>query len=87
MMAFFHIKTPLSFVYLFELSQSKHKSIACSLVNLGDAFPLIVGGVFFKYISTNVDTLLLIMTTAHLVALIVVTLILPESPKWLLVTG
>lgn len=60
---------------------------ACSFVNLIDALPLIVGCVYFKYISVNAETLLITMTMIYLVALGTVTLSFPESPKWLLITG
>lgn len=86
-MAFWHIKTPVSFVSLFELSQSKNKSMACSLINLVDALPLIVAGLYFKFVSKNVTILLIITSTLHLIAIIVIALVMPESPKWLLVTG
>mmetsp|Transcript_101614 Transcript_101614/g.140442 ORF Transcript_101614/g.140442 Transcript_101614/m.140442 type:complete len:165 (+) Transcript_101614:538-1032(+) len=87
LMGFFHIKTSLSFVYLFELSPQKNKMFACSFVNLIDALPLIVGCVYFQYISVEVDTLLIIMSMLYLISLSIVALFFPESPKWLLITG
>mmetsp|Transcript_7059 Transcript_7059/g.9241 ORF Transcript_7059/g.9241 Transcript_7059/m.9241 type:complete len:216 (+) Transcript_7059:3-650(+) len=86
-MSFWHIKTSVSFVYLFEISETKNKSFSCAAVNFVDSLPLIVGGVFFKYISTNVTTLLIIMSSLHLVSICIISVIMPESPKWLLVTG
>mmetsp|Transcript_24412 Transcript_24412/g.17166 ORF Transcript_24412/g.17166 Transcript_24412/m.17166 type:complete len:143 (+) Transcript_24412:91-519(+) len=87
LMGFFHIKTSLSFVYLFELSPQKNKMLACSFVNLIDALPLVLGCIYFKYISTNVNNLLIVMSSLHLLAVTIITLAFPESPKWLLITG
>lgn len=86
-MGFFHVQTSVSMAYLFELQMTKHKKQACSVVQFVDALPLIVGCAYLKWVSTNLNYLLLFWTTAHLLCLVIVAVFFPESPKWLLVNN
>ena len=78
------VKNSLCYVWLFEFMMKKHKSSACSFINLVDwAQPLIVCFYFFN-IDNEVYPIFLNYTIVGIISFLLITFLCPESPKWLL---
>jgi len=84
---FFQIKNSLSYVWLFESVPSRHKTIACTLINSFDAIPYIVICVYFDHMSSNWLPLQVFMTSLGVLAYVFILLAMPESPRWHLIKG
>lgn len=78
------IKNSACYVWLFDLVQTKHKSIVCGLINSFDCLTLFVVCFYFKYISVNWFPLFFAVTALSAVAFVVAVALSPETPKWLL---
>jgi len=72
---------------LFELTESKHKPTAITLLNVWDNITMTITCTYFMLISRDWFYLYLIMTIAGSLSYILSMFLLPESPKWLMYEG
>lgn len=80
-------KNSISYVWIFEMVESKHKSWCCSFVNSVDTLTMVVTGLYILFISKNWFALEFSMWLIGIGNLILISCFMPESPKWLLITG
>lgn len=78
------IKNSVSYVWLFDLVRQNDKPIAVGILNSWDCVTLAVTCLYFKFVSRNWFGLYFFMSVVGLVSLLILTFIIPESPKWLL---
>jgi len=77
------LKNSVSYMWLFGLLQTKHKSVCCGIMNAWDTSTLTVTTLYFMYVSKD---WLPIMLAATILATIghLIMLFMPERPIWLL---
>ena len=80
-------KNSLCFAWAFEFMLKGHKSTVCSMLNLFGYMITINCGLYFLFISRDWRPLLMTLFYISLTGYVLVTLICPESPKWLLFNG
>ena len=85
--AFGNIKNGVFYCWVFELIETRHKSISCSVVNALDSCTMIVFGLYVLFISKNWIYLELFFYSLGILAYIVILFFMPESPKWNLIHG
>ena len=71
---------------MFENVETKHKSTACGVMNCFDTITLAVTCTYFLF-HKNWFPLYLFMTVLYLFCYLLVTILLPESPRWFLIKG
>jgi len=81
------IKNAISYVWMMELVESKHKSTALAMINAFDEFSPFVFCFYIKYINKDWFPLVSAMTFISVVAFLITITLLPESPKLLLLQG
>ena len=80
-------KNSVSYVWSFELVESKYKSACCSFVNGIDTMAMVIMGFYVLFISKNWFPIEFTMWFIGVANLIILSIVMPESPKWLLMTG
>jgi len=80
-------KNSIVYTWLFESIETCHKSSALTALNMYDSSTMVLLGVYALFISRNWQGLVLTMYALTFVAFIVIYLVLPESPKYLLIHG
>mmetsp|Transcript_23226 Transcript_23226/g.28795 ORF Transcript_23226/g.28795 Transcript_23226/m.28795 type:complete len:122 (+) Transcript_23226:453-818(+) len=80
-------KNTLTFTWAFELVTKKHKSCASTCLLVLDFSVSIIAGLFFLSISREWKLLMYPFFAAGALGYIIVTLMVPESPQWLLLQG
>ena len=80
-------KNSISYVWIFEMVESKYKSWCCSFVNTVDTLTMVVTGLYILFISKNWLPLEVTMWFIGICNLTLISTLMPESPKWLLITG
>ena len=78
------LKNSISYVWLFDLVQQKDKPIAVGVLNAWDCLTISVVSFYFKFVSKYWFSLYLFMSLIGFASLMILTFIIPESPKWLL---
>lgn len=86
LMGLAQIKTGISYVWLSESVGFEYKSTAFTLINMFDGMTMAVVAIYFMWISHDWFWLCAFSTLLTYAAT-VVSLICPESPRWLLVNG
>jgi len=87
MMGFCQLKNSVSYVWLFDLVETKHKSIVCGIMNSFDNITMTVLCLYFKFVSRHWTYLFYLLETLGVLSYIVLMLCVPDSPKWLLLNG
>jgi len=87
LMGFLSAKNALTCAWTFEFVLNKHKGCTSTCIILLDLAVTIVGGVFFLFISRDWKLLMYSFFGAGALGFTAVSLLLPESPKWLLLQG
>ena len=80
-------KNSLCYTWLFEFVEQKHRSAASVSVNFLDLFACCIGGLYFLFITTEVQPLLEVYLYVGIGAYLILCFIIPESPKWFLMQG
>lgn len=80
----FHMKITLAFTHMFELIDNQNKAMCQTTVATFDAFSMGVTSLFFLYVSPSLDLLLNIYYGLGVVAIVLYIVVVPESPRWLL---
>ena len=80
-------KNSVSFVWMFELVEAKYKTKACTFINSVDTMTMVITASYILLISRNWFPLVFSVFLVSIVNYICMTLFMPESPKWLLMTG
>lgn len=77
-------KNIICYTWFYEIVESHHKSLACSLINMFDVATVGVISAYFLFVSQNWFWLFMPMTLLHTMAFIIILLFIPESPRWLI---
>lgn len=80
-------KNSVAYVWIFELIESKYKTKACTFINSVDTMTMVVMASYILLISPNWFPIELALMIIGIINYICLTLWMPESPKWLLITG
>jgi len=80
------IKISISYVWLSECTSKPYKTLAFTIINVVDSFPLSLTCLYFLYVSKNWVHLSLFFCILSYVAL-AASFLCPESPRWHLVKG
>lgn len=80
-------KNSLCYTWLFEFMLKRHKPTASTLINLTDMSTAVVTCTYFWVISKDWYTLFQGYLIAAVGSYLILTLLCPESPKWLLLQG
>jgi predicted MFS family arabinose efflux permease len=80
-------KTSIAYVWVFELVEQKHKSFCCTVVNSVDTLTMVVVCCYVLFVSPNWFPLQCTVLIIDLLNYICLVFYMPESPKWLLITG
>lgn len=81
------LKNSVSYVWMFDLLETKHKSIACGILNAFDNMTLGLTAVYYMFISRNWIYLQFFMSSVAFLCTLAVLIFVPESPKWHLIKG
>ena len=81
------IKNSLAYIWGFELTHSKHKSFASSVINLVDFSNAAVAGSFFLWVDNDWYPLYSTWVSFSVLAYLLLLCFCIESPKWLLMQG
>ena len=81
------IKNAVSYVWVFELVETKHKGTVCSVVSMFDEMTPLIFCCYIKFVNKDWFPLVAGMTFAGVVALFLAVVVVPESPKFLLING
>ena len=84
LLGFMMVKNSLVYTWTFEFLLNDHKPIGISIVNILEFGNCIIAGVYFICISRDVTPLLNFLFGTGVIGYVSVSLLLPESPKWLL---
>jgi hypothetical protein len=84
MLGFMMAKNSLCYTWTFEFLTKDHKPLGSTIVNMLEFLTCIIAGVYFLYISRDVSQLLNFFFAISLIGFAIVSLLVPESPKWLL---
>jgi phage shock protein PspC (stress-responsive transcriptional regulator) len=72
---------------MFELMETRHKSSACSVLNIINSGTMVVFGLYVLLVSRDWFPIELFMWTIGILAYIAMYFLMPESPRWLLING
>jgi hypothetical protein len=81
------LKNSVSYVWMFDLLETRHKSIACGILNAFDNMTLGLTAVYYMFISRNWIYLQFFMSSVAFLCTLAVLIFVPESPKWHLIKG
>ena len=84
LLGFMMVKNSLVYTWTFEFLLKDYKPIGSSIVNMLEFSNCIIAGVYFICISRDVTPLLNFFFGISVLGYVSVSLLLPESPKWLL---
>jgi hypothetical protein len=79
------IKNSISYVWLFELVESRHKPAACTFMNVLDTGTMVIFGFYLLFVSKDWFPLYFGAMSVTAFSLAIVIILMPESPKWLLI--
>lgn len=80
-------KNSIAFVWMFELVETKYKSACCSAINVVDTLTMVVVGFYILFVSRNWFPIEFAIFVVSLINYACMCFLMPESPKWLLITG
>jgi MFS family permease len=80
-------KNSVCYVWMFELMETRHKSSACSVLNIINSGTMVVFGLYVLLVSRDWFPIELFMWTIGILAYIAMYFLMPESPRWLLING
>ena len=80
------VKAGTSYVWLSESTSLPYKSKAFTYINLFDAFPMAIVGLYYVFISQDWFWLCFIFLIMTYIAIILL-FFCPESPRWHLING
>jgi hypothetical protein len=80
-------KNSIAFVWMFELVETKYKSACCTAINVVDTLTMVVVGLYILFISRNWFPIEFAIFIVSLINYACMSFFMPESPKWLLITG
>jgi hypothetical protein len=86
LMGMSQLKNGVSYVWLFESVETKHKSTVCGIMNCVDAATIGVLCFYFMH-NPNWFPIEMAMTTLSCTCCLIVMIFMPESPKWCLIKG
>lgn len=81
------VKNSLCYTWTFEFLLKDHKARGSSVVNILEFTTCIFAGVYFLLIGTSVMPLLYFFYAYSLLGYLLVSFVVPESPKWLMLQG
>ena len=83
-MGFMMAKNSLVYTWTFEFLLKDHKALGSSIVNMLEFATCIIAGIYFLTVSRSVAPLLNFFFVISVTGYVSVSLLVPESPKWLL---
>lgn len=81
------MKNSVCYVWLFESMETKNKSTAVTFMNMLDASTMVFFGIYVLFISRDWFHIEITMYCVSICAWLSILLMLPESPKWLMING
>ena len=78
------VKNSLCYVWLFEFMIKQHKSSSCLFINMFDESQMLIACFYFFFIGDDWYPICLRYCIVASVAFMLITALIPESPKWLL---
>ena len=87
MMGFCQLKNSVSYVWLFDLVENKHKSIVCGIMNAFDNITMTILCLYFKFVSKEWSYLFYLLEVLGVLSYVTLMVWVPDSPKWLLLNG
>ena len=82
-----YTKNSASYAYLFGEMRNKDKAVSCGVVSTWDALTAAVMAAYFIWVSKDWYYFCLVTTFIALVAGVLVILLAPDSPRWLVAKG
>ena len=86
LMGLAQVKAGTSYVWLSECTSLPYKSRAFTYINLFDAIPMALVGIYYIYLTKNWEWICLAMMILTYVAILMIYFC-PESPRWHLING
>lgn len=80
-------KNSVCYVWMFELMETRHKSSACSVLNIINSGTMVVFGLYVLLISREWFPIEMFMWTIGMLSYLAMYFFMPESPRWLLING
>lgn len=80
----FHIRITIAFTHLIELVDNANKDICQTVLTFFDTFSIAIMCLWLQFVDNNLQRFLNVYFTAGLFSIVVYVLIIPESPRWLL---
>ena len=83
----FHVKITLSYTHLFELVDEDAKSLCATVLGVAVSSTLAISGIFYIIVSRDAVMFIETVFKIEAVAVILYLIVVPESPRWLLLNG
>ena len=83
LIGFFHLKISLSYTYAAELVPESSKQMVLTIISAYDACSLLIACSIMKYYKPDETLVMQFHFGLGLFALLLFSLVIPESPKWL----
>ena len=77
----------MSYTHMFELTEESRKQMCATVMNAVDASTLLVLGLSVILIVRDVVAIVEFVTVAQVWCMVLYLLLIPESPKWLMMNG
>ena len=74
----------LSYTHMFELSDEKSKAFCGTFLNILDILTFTIEGLYFEYMDRNAIQYLQTVFLLQAVGVALYLILIPESPRWLL---
>mmetsp|Transcript_8570 Transcript_8570/g.14455 ORF Transcript_8570/g.14455 Transcript_8570/m.14455 type:complete len:294 (-) Transcript_8570:913-1794(-) len=87
MQGFLHSKITLSYSHMFELTNEENKGFCATFINAFDALSLFVLGFTLKFVTKDLVYVIQTVNLVETAAVFLYILLVPESPKWLILNG
>lgn len=87
MLGFMMAKNSLVYTWTFEFLTAEYKPIGASIANFLEFCTCIFGGLYYLFISKSITPLLYFFFGLSIIGYTFISLMVPESPKWLLING
>jgi MFS family permease len=87
LLGFFFVKNSSVYNWMFELTEEKYKPISCGVMGMWDCSNGLILGLYFIFVKPSAEPMLTALTFLGLICFSLQILLIPESPKFLLING